>query len=174
VTPTRLCILLLLCNILFAIGLFAPCMTILPGFGEFTSLVAFLKPEFGKASTISIAEGIAALYSDGKYFIASVVLLFSVIFPLWKLGVLWASVLAIYRGESAAKLLKNIEKLGKFSMVDIFVIALIILAIKGLPGGTAVQLNWGVFTFTASVILSICLPHWFPDDKKKESAISKV
>ena len=44
---------------------------------------------------------------------------------------------------------------GKFSMLDVFVVGLIVLAIKGLPGGSRVTLGWGVAAFAASVVLSI-------------------
>jgi uncharacterized paraquat-inducible protein A len=44
---------------------------------------------------------------------------------------------------------------GKFSMLDVFVVGLIVLAIKGLPGGSRVTLGWGVAAFAASVILSM-------------------
>jgi paraquat-inducible protein A len=40
-------------------------------------------------------------------------------------------------------------------MLDVFVVGLIVLAVKGLPGGAKISLGWGVFAFAASVIVSI-------------------
>lgn len=159
-TIRQLGLLLTLCSGLFAIGLFAPCMTVVPGFGELTALVQILKPDLSAPSSVSIAESIVILYREGKVFIGSVVLIFSVLFPTWKLGVLWNGWIALFCGDSPQHELQLIEKVGKFSMLDIFVIALLVLAIKGLPGGTAVQLRWGVYAFTVSVALSLLLPRW--------------
>jgi paraquat-inducible protein A len=133
-------------------------MTIVPRFGEFTSAVKALIPHFDRTETISIAGGILALLGDGKYFVAAIILTFSVLFPLWKLGVIWHSLNAVEAGGRLDRQLHVIEKLGKFSMVDIFVIALLVLAVKGLPGGSAVTLHWGVIAFAASALISMNLP----------------
>ena len=135
-------------------------MTIDPAYGEFTALVQMLKPDLGKEIQISILGGIVALYEDGKYFIGTIILLFSVLFPVWKLGVLWGNVSALARREELNQAFHRIEKLGKFSMLDIFVIAVLIVTLKGLPGGTEIGVDWGVFAFAASVLLSIPIPHW--------------
>ena len=50
--------------------------------------------------------------------------------------------------------------LGKFSMVDVFVIALLVVTIKGLPGGTRVSLGWGFWCFATAVLLSLAIPVW--------------
>jgi hypothetical protein len=40
-------------------------------------------------------------------------------------------------------------------MVDVFVIALLILAIKGLPGGSQVILHAGLYCFAGSVLCAL-------------------
>lgn len=44
---------------------------------------------------------------------------------------------------------------GKFSMLDVMVIAVLVVAIKALPGGTKIALGWGLFAFAGSVLLSM-------------------
>jgi len=152
--------LLLFSNVLFAVGLFAPCMVISPGFGELSSLLVMLKPEIGASKSLSIFGGIIELFSSGSYFVGSIILLFSVVFPIWKFSVCWSSLSLVYLAKSPESYLSSIDKLGKYSMIDIFVIALLLLAIKGLPGGTSVHLSWGVLAFALSIILSLGLPSW--------------
>ena len=153
-----LTVLLLFSNLLFALGLFAPCMIVSPGFGEFTTLFKLLKPEIGMSKSVSIFSGIWELFASGSYFVGLVIFIFSVLFPIWKFGIYWGSLILLYLSESPNRRLARIDKLGKYSMLDIFVIALILLAIKGLPGGTAVHLSWGVFAFALSIIISLGLP----------------
>ena len=40
-------------------------------------------------------------------------------------------------------------------MLDVFVVGLLVLAIKGMPGGSKVTLGWGVAAFAGSVVLSL-------------------
>lgn len=151
-------ILIFLSNTLLAIGLFAPCMHIEPSYGEFDTLVRLVHPKLGEATNLSIIGGIQILYADGKYFLSIILFIFSVIFPLWKLSILWQNILVVRAGGLVTRSLKTIEKLGKFSMLDIFVIAILVMVLKGLPGGTEIQIGWGVFSFATSILLSLPLP----------------
>ena len=40
-------------------------------------------------------------------------------------------------------------------MLDVFVLAVLVVAVKGLPGGSRVLIEWGAAAFCASVLLSI-------------------
>lgn len=148
------------CSLLLGLGIFLPCMAIEPGYAEFTALVSILKPEFGQEKQISIWGGILALWQDGAYFLAVIIFAFSVMFPIGKLGALWQALDRITIGQPPAESLRQVEKLGKFSMLDVFVLALIIIAIKGLPGGTSVRLQWGLVAFIVAIVLSLLLPGW--------------
>lgn len=162
-----LLVILLLANILFAIGLFAPCFTLHPGFGALTNLVRSLQPEAGAPRIVSIWGGITSLFSDGNYLLGAIILVFSIVFPLWKFGVLWSAILDRSNNERQMKLL---QMTGKFSMLDIFVIAVVIISIKGLPGSTRVSLNWGLFCFSAAIILSLCIPYWLERDARADES----
>lgn len=130
-------------SLLLGLGIFAPCMTVVPRFGEFSFLVAALRPEYGARQVYSIAGGIRALLTGGHCLVGGVILVFSVIFPLWKLGVLLHAAREAEGGGAAGASLRLIEILGRYSMLDVLVLALLVLAIKGLPGGSQVELNWG-------------------------------
>lgn len=101
---------------------------------------------------VSIAEGIHALLSEGEILIGAVVLLFSAVFPMLKLGLAfrlwgWADVRAAAFDRQARRL----EWLGKWSMVDVLVVALLVFSVKatGLADATT---EAGLYFFCAAVL----------------------
>ena len=151
--------LLITSSVFLGLGLFAPCMRVNPRFGEYTVIVSLFNPSLTTSTDYSIASGVWSLFSEGSFFIGAVILVFSILFPLWKLGVLWVANERAHVGEPFKGSFKLIEKLGKFSMMDIFVIALLVVAIKGLPGGSSIEIRWGVIAFTISVLISMKVPY---------------
>ena len=104
---------------------------------------------------VSIFQGCLVLWREGEYFLFAVIALFSIVFPLVKLGValfLW------YRADAASKGLQRslgwIESLGRWSMLDVFAVALIVVAIQ-VSIITDVTVHAGIYVFTAAVVLSI-------------------
>jgi paraquat-inducible protein A len=140
---------------LLGLGLFAPCMTLHPGFGEFTPLVRLINPELTVPTTYSILEGIRSMFDEGSVFIGVMVLLFSVVFPIWKLGVYFMASARLAAGLEIGRSVRWVNQLGKWSMLDVFVLAVLLVAVKGLPGGSRVAIEWGAAAFCASVLLSI-------------------
>lgn len=152
-------ILLSLAAISLGIGLYAPTMMTEPHMeiydGDYTPLMLFLFPEEFANSSFSIMEGIQLMWQQGSVALALLILGFSVIFPILKIMVLWISSCTLAMGDKPGFALHMVEKLGKFSMVDVFVIAAIIVTVKGLPGGTQIHAQWGLYAFTISVLLSM-------------------
>lgn len=138
---------------LLGVGIAAPCMTILPSFGNFTGIVKMMQPSFTEPTTFSVLGGLSSLVADGKYGISIVLFLFSILFPVVKLTVIWMALVNLISHEGRVP--KLLERLGKYSMIDVFVMALLILAIKGLPGGSQISLRWGLIVFGASAIVTI-------------------
>ena len=150
---TQLLFTLALASILLGIGLFAPVMTLHPGFGDFTEIVKVLAPDITKPHSYSLFGSILALLRDGSLFIGGLLLLFTVLFPIVKLSIYWSAVERMSHGPG--RIYKRFSHLGKFSMLDILVIALLVIAMKGLPGGTHITLDWGAAAFTASILLTL-------------------
>jgi len=151
----------IVCNaLLFAAGIFGPSMQVVPRYGEFTGIVTIFKPRFGETKEISILSGICTLFGSHSFFIACITLLFSIIFPLWKLGAIWSGIEEGAVGAPLSKEIRFIERLGKFSMLDVYLLASLLMALKGLPGGSQVELEWGVIAFTLSILLSLKLIHF--------------
>jgi len=140
---------------LLGAGLAGPCMTIQPAFGSMDGWIRLFKPDLVRTTNYSVLGGITTLYHNGSIALAVLLLAFSVVFPTIKLGVMAAATSALSQGYPPGLLMRLAHHAGKFSMLDVFVVGLIVLAIKGLPGGSKVTLGWGVATFAASVILSM-------------------
>ena len=135
---------------MLGLGLCAPCMTVVPrmepvqGLAEWLGLVK-------EPRTYSIVTGVLELLSGGNVGIGLVLLFFSILFPLAKLIALRVCIADARRGISHGLA----AKFGKYSMVDVFVIALLVVVSKSYPGGTRVEIEWGIFAFAAAALLSM-------------------
>ncbi len=146
---------ILIAAVLLGLGLVGPCMRVVPNFGEFDSWIRLLKPSAGRTSEYSVLSGILAMIARGSVGIGLLLLFFSGVFPTIKLAVMAWATQVLSSGRRAGWLLDLTHHAGKFSMLDVLVLALIVIAIKGLPGNTEVQLGWGVWAFAGSVVMSL-------------------
>ena len=152
-------LLLTLDALLLGVGLAGPCVTVAPRFGPYTSVVSQLDRTLLSQDTYSVLQGLAQMTADGHFPLAVLVGLFSVLFPLVKLSVMWISLHELAAGVVENEhFLHRAEKLAKYSMVDVFLIAVLVVAAKGLPGGTRITPEWGMYAFALSVLLSLVLP----------------
>jgi paraquat-inducible protein A len=143
--------------VLLGAGLAGPCMVIHPAFGKLDFWVRLFKPDLARPTSYSVVGGILTLMRNGNMAIGLLLLAFSVFFPALKLAVMAAATAALADGRPVGPLMKLAHHAGKFSMLDVFVVGLIVLAIKGLPGGSRVTLGWGVGAFSASVVLGLVI-----------------
>lgn len=105
-------------------------------------------PWFG-SNEISIFSGIIALL-DVDPALAVLVALLALVIPYGKT----LALSAIHFGYLGAQPLWVIEIIGKLSMADVFLVALYIVAVKGVGIGH-VETAWGLWLFTACVLTSI-------------------
>jgi paraquat-inducible protein A len=112
----------------------------------------------------SLISTVNVLLHDGQTFLGLVVLVFSIVFPIVKLlYLLLVSTLPAAELRRHAKRLKAIEWIGKWSMHDVLVLALMIFFIKSQGVYDASSLN-GVYFFTAAVVLMILSYAWIRTD----------
>lgn len=147
---------LVVSSVLLGLGLVGPCMTIQPSMGEpWDSWLVWLDPSELEPTTYSILGGILELMRTNSLGLGLILMAFSVVFPSAKLATLWWGVTVLKQGSPSGWALWITHHAGKFSMLDVMVIAVFIVAIKGLPGDTDITINWGLFAFAASVLLSM-------------------
>ncbi len=102
----------------------------------------------------SILEGLRVLVADREYLLAAVIGAFSVAFPAAKILLLLAVWLKLRCGRAApARWLAALEAVGRWSMLDVFVVALVIFAAKASLFADA-DVKPAVAPFTAAVVLT--------------------
>ena len=103
----------------------------------------------------SILSAIYALYLDNEYFLAGLIFLFSIVVPILKLVyLLMVTTLSTPRPSMRARVLHRLESLGKWSMMDVLVLALMVFYINASAIAEATALP-GVYLYTASVFLTM-------------------
>ena len=106
-------------------------------------------------NTFTVLSGIGALLADKTFGLGLLLLGFSVIFPLGKFA-LMAAYLYYYPPIPAAlaRWQTWLGKLAKFSMLDVFVVAQMLMILK-LGWLVEVQIHSGIYWFSVAVILSL-------------------
>ena len=102
----------------------------------------------------SIIAGVRGLWNQGQYALAIILFFFSMVFPLSKLavlGFLWVVRLSEHKRKFV---LHWLGILGKWSMLDVFVVAILIVLVK-LGPLVKVRPQCGVYWFAAGVFLSM-------------------
>ena len=141
-------------SILLGLGLIGPTLTIFPKAGDLTWFIKIIAPEELAVSTYSILGVIQKLFKTNDIFLAVILALFSVFSPILKLSFYWHAT-GLKDSKKFNSTLQIIHYVGKFSMAEVFALALIIVVIKSFPGGSTAQLEWGAYLFTSSVICSM-------------------
>ncbi len=103
----------------------------------------------------TILSTLQKLFVDGNYLIGVAVLLFSVLIPLFKTLVIliYAILKETHSGE---KWIGLIEKIGKWSMADVFIVALMVVFFTTNQDiHTALRLEVGIYFFIGYVLLSL-------------------
>ena len=138
-----LLVLLVVTAIMFVVGLSAPILT--------------LEKFFIIENTFSIFSGLVQLLEEGRIFLFVIILLFSVVMPIIKLGVLFR-LLGSTAGSSETlhRYLRLMHQYGKWSMLDVFVVALLVVAVK-LGAVASVETHYGLYAFGSAVLLTMAI-----------------
>jgi paraquat-inducible protein A len=137
--------------LLAAIGLF-----ITGVFLPFTSVTKLWLFE----NQISVYRGLIILWNAGELFLFLILFVFTICFPFVKNNALLA--LWLYPGltaDQARTFYKFVSNLGKWSMLDVFVVAILVLTIKS-SGVAHIEVGVGFFLFFSSVMLTQCASLW--------------
>ena len=134
-------VMLLISAVLLILGWLLPLMTI--------HRFLFLSDE------ISILQGVIELWRHGETLLAFVLIAFSMLFPLAKLTValsLWSA----DRLDEAelARRTRWLAVCGKWSMLDVFVVALVVVSVK-LSLVADVEVHAGIYVFAGAIVVSM-------------------
>lgn len=133
---------LLAAALAFGVGIWAPMLTL-------TKLMLV-------HNTFSVVSGIWQFYLQRDYPLFALLGLFTLVLPVVKLSLLfysWNRPRAAHRG-----LLRWMDVLGKWAMLDVFVVAILIASVKLGPLATT-ELHYGLYLFAASVVMVMLASH---------------
>ena len=106
-------------------------------------------------NTFSVLSGVLALFKEGQFFLFLLITGFSVVLPILKLGVLYRLVSHnSSMREQTKRLLHWMHLYGKWSMLDVFVVAVLVVLVK-LGAIANVEMRYGLYAFAASVLLTM-------------------
>ncbi len=104
---------------------------------------------------VTIAGALFTLLQEGERLLFGIVFLFTVIFPVAKLTLAYLAWHQLNRQRgSLGDTVGWIEQLGKWSMLDVFVVALLVVVLK-LSILSDVTVEIGLFIFAAAVVCSM-------------------
>ncbi len=148
-TPLRnfiLSFLIILATVFFALGIILPAI-------RFTTVYVWKNEH-------SIASILWALYQNDELFLCIVIGAFSIVFPFFKLLYLLTLVTSPdMNHEFRVKSVAAMEWLGRYSMTDVMVLALIVFYVNS-SGYTAAQPEPGIYFFMASALLTMFAYGW--------------
>ena len=141
-----LCFFIILATAFFVLGVVLPVI-------RFTTVFVWTREH-------SIATIIWALYTNQEYFLCGVLFVFSILFPFLKLFYLLTLLTspdlpANFRSRSIA----TMEWLGRYSMTDVMVLALMIFYVNS-SGYTEARVLPGAYYFAASVLITMLAYGW--------------
>jgi paraquat-inducible protein A len=137
-------LLLVMAAAVFAVGIWAPILTL--------KKLVFMK------STFSVLSGISQLLDERQYGLFVLIAGFTVLLPVFKMAVLFAALNGVHESESRKRIVSWLSFLGKWSMLDVFVVAVLIASVK-LGPIAKIEIHYGLYAFAASVLLLMVTTH---------------
>lgn len=118
-------------------------------------VLAIKKFVFWKSS-YSLWSGTIGLFRSGHFGLGAILFTFSILFPFAKLVILLALWCGHFTQQQRMKVLKWLEFLGRWSMLDVFVVAIIVVIAKS-GGALQASAKLGIYFFATAIILSLLL-----------------
>ncbi len=114
---------------------------------------------FNRGDPSTIIGGVVLLVHEGIYGIAAVVFIASFVVPLSKIACIIALLVSVQRRsivrcESRARVYRVVEFMGRWSMLDVFVVAILVGLVR-LGQVASIEPGIGAMSFGASVILTM-------------------
>ena len=139
--------------LLFGMALGLPVFSLTPGMGELTGWIRILKPDVMATTYQTLLGGISFFWISGNASFAIFLSLCCVVLPLTKFFVLWGECLGLNLMLTATG--RFCITTAKFALVDVLLVALLILVVEGLPGGSVITLYAGFWCFFGAVVLPL-------------------
>jgi paraquat-inducible protein A len=115
----------------------------------------------------TIMSGVLALLHSGSWPLAALVFFASIFVPMMKLIAMSLLIVSVHRGSSKhtrqrALLFRLVEFIGRWSMLDVYVIALLVALVQ-IQSLASIRVGAGAFAFGAVVVLTMCAAQSFDE-----------
>ena len=117
----------------------------------FAPLLSVQLWRWGGVETVSVITGLQALWADEPE-LALLVTFFAIVAPTIKV----LGLALVHFRQLSPRMLRALFAVGRLAMADVFLIAVWIVAFKGLGIGR-VEVLWGLYLFTACIVASLAL-----------------
>jgi paraquat-inducible protein A len=107
----------------------------------------------------TIMSGVVYFWTSGEWPLAVIIFVASILVPMLKLGVLTllaftAQRRSAWRQLQRAKLFRIVERIGRWSMLDVFVITLTVALVR-FQSLAVITAGWGALAFASVVVLTM-------------------
>ena len=97
---------------------------------------------------------IKSLFVDGSFFLGIIIFLFSVVFPILKIVLCAVALVTSQKDGAKDKIIRLIGYISKWSMADVFIVAVIIVMFKAKGFNFKFTAEPGIYFYAVSAILS--------------------
>jgi len=111
-------------------------------------------------NTVSLYSVLYDLWDEHYFGLFIIIMSFSVLFPMIKIVMMFYLQMAPSASRQRHKKLINVlELVGKWSMLDVFVVAILLVAIKLGPMAD-VTVHYGVYVFSSAIIIMMLVSRY--------------
>ena len=132
----------------------------------------------GSQEGSTIMEGVVYFFEHGDFGLGTVIFIASVVVPVFKLGVVYYLLLIVKfkqydKALKGVKLFHIIHLIGKWSMLDIFVVALMVSMVQ-FQGLASIQTGGAAIAFCAAVVFTIIATEKFDPRLMFDKEVIKI
>lgn len=109
---------------------------------------------FDTGRSYSVLTGAAEFLRSGRWYLGVLVLAFSAVFPVAKLLLLLVAWTAPLGAGRRARIVRWVDRLGKWSMLDVYVAVFTAGAVR-LGMLADAEIRWGLYAFGSAVVISM-------------------
>lgn len=104
---------------------------------------------------VNLLDSVVLFFESGDWFIAAIILLFTIVFPLLKYVEMGFRIFGKRKVASDSKWTKYVGSLDKWNMIDVFLVALLLLNFKMDYSIIKMELSLGATFVAIAVIMRI-------------------
>lgn len=110
--------------------------------------------------TLTIYSVMLSLFHGGEWLLFLAIFIFALLFPSAKYVLLLIYGIVFNSYKPSNKMIRMLETISKWAMLDVFIIAILIASIK-LKAFASAQTHYGLYLFAVSVLIAIGCTYFY-------------